>query len=300
MREATWQPDWPVDAARTLGPLRHGGADPSFRRDPAGVWWRTTTTPEGPSTVALRIDGQGIHHAAWGPGSDWVLGTVPGWLGAQDDRSDFRPTDPIVLRLDHRFAGLRLGRTNRIWDTLVAAIIEQKVTSVEAHQAWRSLLLTAGTPAPGPAGERMRVPPTPEALLELTDWQWHRCGLDGQRRRTLRAAATVAQRLEAGVSMPGQDALRRLQVVPGIGIWTAAETMQRAIGDPDAVSVGDYHVPSLVGWALIGERVDDERMLELLEPFRPHRQRVVRLIECGAPRPPRRGPRAPVRDYRST
>lgn len=300
MREATWQPDWPVDAARTLGPLRHGGADPSFRRDLAGVWWRTTTTPEGPSTVALRIDRLGVHHAAWGPGSDWVLGTVPGWLGAQDDRSDFRPTDPIVLRLDHRFAGLRLGRTNRIWDTLVAAIIEQKVTSVEAHQAWRSLLLTAGTPAPGPAGERMRVPPTPEALLELTDWQWHRCGLDGQRRRTLRAAATVAQRLEAGVSMPGQDALRRLQVVPGIGIWTAAETMQRAIGDPDAVSVGDYHVPSLVGWALIGERVDDERMLELLEPFRPHRQRVVRLIECGAPRPPRRGPRAPVRDYRST
>jgi len=145
----------------------------------------------------------------------------------------------------------------------------------------------------------MRVPPTPEALLELTDWQWHRCGLDGQRRRTLRAAATVAQRLEAGVQMPPQDAAKRLQVVPGIGIWTAAETMQRAIGDPDAVSVGDYHIPSLVGWALIGERVDDDRMLDLLEPFRPQRQRVVRLIESGAPRPSRRGPRAPIRSYRS-
>jgi 3-methyladenine DNA glycosylase/8-oxoguanine DNA glycosylase len=227
------------------------------------------------------------------------MGTVPGWLGAEDDRSDFRPTDPIVARLDSRFPGLRLARTNRIWDTLVAAIIEQKVTSVEAHLAWRSLLLTAGSPAPGPVGERMRVVPTPEALLELTDWQWHRIGLDGQRRRSLRAAATVAQRLEAGLGLSPQDAASRLQVVPGIGIWTAAETLQRAIGDQDAVSVGDYHVPSLVGWALIGERVDDERMLELLEPFRPHRQRVVRLIECGAPRPPRRGPRSPIRSYRS-
>jgi 3-methyladenine DNA glycosylase/8-oxoguanine DNA glycosylase len=227
------------------------------------------------------------------------MDTVPGWLGAYDDRADFRPTDPIVVRLDHRFPGLRLARTNRIWDTLIAAIIEQKVTSAEAHLAWRFLLLTAGSPAPGPAAERMRVPPTPEALLELTDWQWHRIGLDGQRRRTLRAAATVARRLEAAVQMSAQDAAKRLQVVPGIGAWTAAETMQRAIGDPDAVSVGDHHIPSLVGWALLGERIDDQRMLELLEPFRPHRQRVVRLIESGAPRPPRHGPRAPIRSYRS-
>ncbi len=299
MHEATWRPVWPVDAARTLGAFRHGPGDPSFRRTPDGIWWRTTTTPAGPATVAVRVERHGVHHAAWGPGAEWVLDSVPGWLGAQDDRSDFRPTDPIVVRLDSRFPGLRLGRTNRIWDTLIAAIIEQKVTSAEAHQVWRILLLTAGSVAPGPAAERMRVPPTPEALLELTDWQWHRIGLDGQRRRTLRAAATVAQRLEACVQMSAQDAAKRLQVVPGIGIWTAAETMQRATGDPDAVSVGDYHIPSLVGWALLGERIGDERMLELLEPFRPHRQRVVRLIESGGPRPPRHGPRAPIRSYRS-
>lgn len=299
VQEGSWRPSWPVDVARTLGPLRHGGRDPSFRRDPDGVWWRTTTTPEGSATVAIRVDREGVHYAAWGLGSEWVMATVPGWLGAEDDRSEFRPTDPIVLGLDNRFPGLRLGRTNRIWDTVVAAIIEQKVTGAEAFQAWRTLLFAAGAPAPGPAGDRMRVPPTPEALLGLTDWQWHRIGLDGQRRRTLRAAATVGLRLEAAVHMSSAEAAKRLQVVPGIGIWTAAETMQRAIGDPDAVSVGDYHTPSLVGWALIGEKVDDDRMLELLEPFRPQRQRVVRLIESGAPRPARRGPRAPVRNYRS-
>lgn len=284
---------------RTLGPLRRGGRDPSFRRDPDGVWWRTTTTPDGPATVAIRVDREGVHSAAWGPGEDWALATVPGWLGADDDRSGFVPSDPIVLGLDSRFPGLRLCRTNRIWDALIAAIIEQKVTGAEAFLAWRSLLYAAGEPAPGPRGDRMRVPPTPEALLALTDWQWHRIGLDGQRRRTLRAAATVAGRLEAGVQMSAPDAAKRLQVVPGVGIWTAAETMQRAAGDPDRVSVGDYHISSLVGWALIGEKVDDDRMLELLEPFRPQRQRVVRLIECGAPRPPRHGPRAPVRNYRT-
>lgn len=299
MPEATWRPDWPVDAARTLGVLRHGAWDPSFRRSPDGTWWRVTTTPLGPVTVAVRVDREGVRHTAWGPGADWVMDTVPGWLGDRDDRSDFSPANPVILALDRRFPGLRLARTNRIWDSLIAAIIEQKVTSTEAHRAWRSLLLTAGEPAPGPVGARMRVPPTPSALLELTDWQWHRCGVDGQRRRTLRAAATVANRLEAGVQLAPEDASRRLQIVPGIGIWTAAETIQRAFGDPDTVSVGDYHIPSLVGWALIGERIEDERMLALLEPFRPHRQRVVRLIECGAPPPPRRGPRAPVRDYRS-
>lgn len=299
MRESTWQPDWPVDVARTLGPLRHGGGDPSFRRDPNGVWWRTSSTPDGSATVALRVNGEGVHYAAWGAGSDWIMSTVPAWLGSRDDRSAFRPVDPIVARLDARFPGLRLARTDRIWDTLVAAIIEQKVTSAEAHRAWRALLLTAGERAPGPAGERMRLPPSPGVMLALTDWQWHRIGLDGQRRRTLRAAATVAARLEAAVHMAPREAARRLQVVPGIGIWTAAETMQRGAGDADAVSVGDYHVPSLVGWALIGEKVDDGGMLELLEPFRPHRQRVVRLIESGGPHPHRRGPRAPVRDYRT-
>jgi hypothetical protein len=34
-----------------------------------------------------------------------------------------------------------------------------------------------------------------------------------------------------------------------------------------------------VGTALVGERVDDDAMLELLEPYRGHRYRAVRMIE---------------------
>ena len=75
---------------------------------------------------------------------------------------------------------------------------------------------------------------------------------------------------------------------------------QRACGDPDAVSVGDYHLPKAVGWTLAGERgTDDVGMLALLAPYEGQRYRVQRLIELGGSTPPRRGPRNPVRDYRT-
>jgi 3-methyladenine DNA glycosylase/8-oxoguanine DNA glycosylase len=88
------------------------------------------------------------------------------------------------------------------------------------------------------------------------------------------------------------EAYARLMAVPGIGPWTAAEVGVRALGDPDAVSVGDFHLPNLVAFALAGEpRANDARMLELLEPYRGQRARVIRLLELSAIRPPRYGPR---------
>ena len=88
--------------------------------------------------------------------------------------------------------------------------------------------------------------------------------------------------------------------LPGVGIWTAAETAQRAFGDPDALSVGDYHVPKMIGWTLLGRPIEDAEMVELLEPMRPHRHRVVRLLEAsGLAYEPRRGARLPLQDIRS-
>jgi 3-methyladenine DNA glycosylase/8-oxoguanine DNA glycosylase len=177
-------------------------------------------------------------------------------------------------------------------------VLEQKVTGLEAHRTWRELLRLAGEPAPGPAPAGMRVLPSPERVLAVTDWQWHACGLDGARRRALRAVASVASRLEADAHDDCADLRRRLQSVPGIGVWTAAEVAQRAVGCPDSVSVGDYHLKNLVGWSLAGRKTDDAGMLELLEPFRGHRQRVVRLLEVGGSMPPKRGPRMSPTQYR--
>jgi 3-methyladenine DNA glycosylase/8-oxoguanine DNA glycosylase len=238
--------------------------------------------------------------AAWGPGARWAGSGVPELLGAADRPDGFDPGGhPVVADLHRRTPWLRLGRTSRTWDALVPAVLEQKVTVAEAHRVWRELLVLAGEPAPGPAPEGMRVPPSPRRVLEVTDWEWHRCGLDGARRRALRAVATVASRLEPEEGCGSVTLQRRLCSVPGIGVWTAAEVAQRSLGCPDSVSVGDYHLKNIVGWSLAGRRsTDDAGMLELLEPWRGHRQRVVRLLLVGGSRPPRRGPRFAPTDYR--
>jgi 3-methyladenine DNA glycosylase/8-oxoguanine DNA glycosylase len=262
--------------------------------------WRTTSTPDGPATVRISGTGRAVSVAAWGPGAVRAGSAVPEWLGAADHPDGFDPgAHPVVAELHRRTGWLRLSRTGRTWDALVPAVLEQKVTVAEAHRVWRELLRLAGDPAPGPAPDGMRVIPSAHRLLDVTDWQWHRCGLDGARRRALRAVASVAARLEVTDHTDCPDLRRRLQSVPGIGVWTAAEVAQRALGDPDTVSVGDYHLKNLVGWTLAGRRTDDAGMLELLEPWRGHRQRVVRLIVAGGSRPPRRGPRNAPTNYRA-
>ena len=241
-----------------------------------------------------------VQVTAWGAGAARAGTAVPRWLGAADHPEGFDPGNhPLVADLHRRAPWLRLGRTDRTWDALVPAVLEQKVTVTEAHRVWRELLRLAGDPAPGPAPEGMRVPPSPQRVLDVTDWQWHRCGLDGARRRALRAVATVAARLEPEACGDSATLQRRMCSIPGIGVWTAAEVVQRALGDPDTVSVGDFHLKNIVGWSLAGRKTDDAGMLDLLEPWRGHRHRVVRLLLAGGSRPPRRGPRNAATNYRA-
>jgi 3-methyladenine DNA glycosylase/8-oxoguanine DNA glycosylase len=286
--ERTIPVDRPLDLRLTLGPLGHGAGDPTIRFEP-GRAWRATRTPLGPATVALAGLAGTIRVTAWGPGAEWALEAAPALVGADDDPAVLEPRHPIVRELARRMPGLRIGRTGAVMEALVPAIIEQKVTGAEARRAYRALIRMHGESAPGPAG--LRLPPSPETVAALPYHAFHPLGLERRRADTLRRAASRAPALEATIAMPLADAYRRLLALPGIGPWTAAEVGRAAFGDPDAVSVGDFHLPNLVSWALAGEpRGDDARMLELLEPYRGQRGRVIRLLEASGLRAPRYGP----------
>lgn len=295
----SWRAPFPLDLPAVLAPLMRGRGDPTLRVDVDAVW-RTCTTPDGPATLRLAKDTDGtVAASAWGAGAAHAVETLPDLLGASDDDTGFVAVHPAVERGRRMSPGLRLCASGRVWDVLVPAVLEQKVTNREAWRSWRELCRRFGTTAPGPAPAGMRVVPTAEQLRRVRDWEWHRAGIDGARRRTLLASAVVAAGLERAVALRGTAGMDLLRRVPGIGPWTAAEVAQRAWGDPDAVSVGDFHLSAIVGTALTGRPLDDDGMLEVLAPYAGHRQRAVRYLSAAGVSRPRFGPRMPVRDYRA-
>jgi endonuclease III len=282
--------DGPLDLAASLGPLARGLGDRTIRIAGSRAWWATRTV-DGIATLGLSVGGGCLAAEAWGPGAERVLDRVPRMFSA--------PTGGLVGHSDRRIAalarrapGVRIIRTEAVLDALVGAILEQKVTGKEAHRTWHGLVRWHGEPAPGPPELGLRVLPSPAALAALPYWSYHVLGLEQRRAELIRAIARRASWFETIVDLPLPDAYARLRSVRGVGPWTAAEVGARALGDVDAVSVGDFHLPHIVAYALAGEpRGDDARMLELLEPFRGHRALVVRLLELSGVQPPRYGPR---------
>ncbi|MFI0739765.1 DNA-3-methyladenine glycosylase family protein [Streptomyces sp. NPDC021100] len=302
MATRTWAPPGPLDLGRTLGVLARGPGDPAYRVAPDGAVWRASRTPEGPGTIRIAARAGEVRAEAWGPGADWLLDALPALLGADDDPAAFTPRHRLLHEAHRRHPGLRLARTGLVLESLIPSILEQKVTSDEAYRAWRLLLQRHGEPAPGPAdgpAGRMRVMPDARAWALLPSWEWHRAGVDGKRSATVVQAARVAARLEEAAAMDDERAAARLRLVPGIGPWTAAETLQRSNGAPDALTVGDLHLPKTIGYALTGARgTDDAGMLELLAPYTGQRHRACRLILLTGLRPERRAPRFSVNDIR--
>jgi len=289
-----------VDLWRTLAPLRRGPGDPTMRRL-GDVVWRTSRMASGPVTYALvQLDPRRVRVRAWGEGSGELLAGVPDLLGARDDPAGFDPIHPLLADAHRRFPGLRVPATHRVLEALVPAIIEQKVVGLDAFASFRRLVTRLGDPAPGPAPEGMRVFPTAETWAAIPTWDWHRAGVGPERARTLQAAARLAPSIERlGTDDPAR-LYAGLRSIPGIGVWTAAEVGQRALGDPDAVSIGDYHLPAVVGVPLTGRPLPEPEVEAFLEPWRPHRWRVFRLLGLSPhAQAPRRGPRMSRIDYRA-
>ena len=284
--------DGPAGLGLTLSPLRRGGTDPTFRTVD-GVIWRTSLMRTGGVTARLRSpDLTTVECEVWGDGAAEFLDRLPGLVGAEDDATGFAPAEPTIAEAWRRVPHLRLCRTGRVLEVLIPAILEQRVQGRDAWNSFRILTTRYGAPAPGPAPAGMRLPPTAEAWRRIPSWEFHRANVDPRRARTL---VGCAQRADALERLTAETATTALMSLPGVGLWTAAETVQKAFGDADALSVGDYHLAKMVGWTLLGHPIDDTAMVELLEPLRPHRHRAVRLLEVsGLARNPRFGARQAI------
>jgi len=301
---ATFVPEHAVDLRLTLGALAQGPWDPMARIGAAGGW-RASRTPEGPATLRLRVGpgGARVLAEAWGPGAAWAVAQAPELVGGGDTADGFAALagrHPLVGELHRRHLRLRMPHTRRVFESMVVTICAQKVTGIEAKRSYRGIVRRWGEPAPVPVGvpgaPRLHLLPEPALLAQQPSWAFHPLGLERRRAEALLRVAAAAVRLEEAADMADLGAARRrLRAVPGVGVWTSAEVAMVALGDADAVSVGDYHLPNVAAWHLAGEpRGNDERMLELLEPFRPHRGRVLRLLQIGAGGAPRYGPRMPL------
>jgi 3-methyladenine DNA glycosylase/8-oxoguanine DNA glycosylase len=298
--ERRWRPGHELDLVRTLGVLRRGAGDPAHRVDESGAVWRGVCTPTGAGTLRLSVDrslGE-VTARSWGPGAAWLAEHAPAMCGALDDPSGFVPHHPVVAQAAARHPGFRIARAEQVLAVLVPTVLEQKTTGHQAWASWRELVGQFGEPAPGPAPAGLRVPPPAGTWARIPSWTWHRAGVEPARSRTIVGAALHPGRLEETLGMEPAAADARLQALPGLGPWTSAEVRQRAHGDPDAVSVGDFHLPHTVGVALTGHRVDDAGMLELLAPYVGQRYRACALIELSGVRSPRYGPRLTIQDHR--
>lgn len=281
--------------------------------DPTHRWLtdgfaKAVLTPEGAGAVRLTWSAERpvgtVEVAAWGVGADWLLRQVPLWLGVDDDDAGFDPTlHPKVHELWKRFGGFRMCTFGTIWQELLLVVIGQRVTSQDAVRSWSQLCSRWGTAAPGP--DQLRLPPTPDVLGRLHYTDLHQIGIERRRADALLLAARRANRLEEAVKMNSADAVRRLSALPGFGTWTATATLSITHGDPDLVMLGDYGMPTLVNYFFTGDATrlppepdGDRVMLEHLEPWTGHRQRIMKLLMASDVRVPRRAPRAKNHDIR--
>jgi 3-methyladenine DNA glycosylase/8-oxoguanine DNA glycosylase len=276
----------PPNLAQTIAFARMGPGDPCIRVIDGSVW-RATRTPLGPATERLSSASDRVCVEAWGPGAGWLLDQAPALCGALDSPESFEPRDRLLRVLAQAHPGLRIGRTSAVFETAMLATLEQRVATRDAWASWGHMIRVLGEPAPGPSPvhgrvPRLYVPPAPEQLARTPYEVFHRFGIERRRGEIIRRLAVVARRLEETCALPIETAHARLRSIIGIGAWTAARTAMIALGDADAVPLGDLHIPHLVAWRLAGERSgSDERMLELLAPYMGHRARVIRLLMQG-------------------
>lgn len=289
------------DIGATLSCYRQGRNDPTTWIDRvgrgvagSGRFVRATWTPDGPATLMIRWSPDAeIEAETWGPGATWLLGRVP-WMvgdldvGAPHLESDPHPTVAASCRANRH---VRIGASGTLYHELLPNILQQRITALEAKHQWAALCRALGDPAPGPFSGLL-LPPAPEVLRRQPSWWFHPLGIERKRAQPLIDVARHASKMWSWAELEPVEAARLLRLIPGIGVWTVGVVLGPAMGDTDAVPVGDYHVKNIIGYNLAGEaRATDERMLELLEPYAGQRGRVVSAVMAHGAGAPKFGPK---------
>jgi 3-methyladenine DNA glycosylase/8-oxoguanine DNA glycosylase len=279
--------DRPYDLARTLQLGDLGRANPTLRRPSDAELMRAQWTPEGPVSVRVRVLAGAVEAEAWGPGHAWALAELAAHLGLDDHPPPFADK---LGRVQRRLPGVRLGRTFDVFELLVNVVIRQRVAWRDAVTTQLAMLRAHAQPAPGPFD--LRLPLSDAQWCGLTTADLAGFGLDRKRAKTALGLAARANRIRGWASLPHAQFAARIEAFPGIGPWTRAMVQGHGLGDPDAVPLGDYDLPSMVSWFFADEpRSDDARMLELLEPYRGQRFRAIHLLWAAGVHAPRRGPK---------
>jgi len=287
-------PDLAPGSLRSVLSLYRFGRGDLTTRLADGQFWRATHTPVGAGTLHLDWRDGALTAQAWGPGANWLLDTVAGLTGALDAGHVFTEGHPLVLAAQHQHPDVRFGASATLYHELLPTILGQRITAGEAVRQWYLLVRRLGAPAPGPE-IGLRLPPEPHELASKPAWWFHPLGIESKRADALRTVGRYATRLQEWSQLDAASAAQKMALLPGIGQWTIGSVASTALGDPDALAVGDFHLKNFVCHALTGRaRGTDDEMLELLEPYAGQRGRAVRLLQLVAPAAPKFGPRQRV------
>ena len=285
------------DLAKTMLPAGMGVRDPSLR-----VSDRQATlafhTAEGAATVDAELRGQQLMVSCYGPGRHWIEPRIPALFGSHDSPDDFRPQGKVA-ELVAQSPGVHLPRLPVVFQRLVQIVLQQLVVWGDALRGWIRIVRKFGCDAPGPGG--LRLGPSAQQLARLGYYELMDCQVMPRQAKLIPRLAKECERIERLAESGSESLARFLLSIRGVGDWTVAHLLGTSLGCADAVMTGDYGLPHTVAWFLAQkERSDDDEMLELLEPYRGHRFRVINLLMQGGITAPRRGPKMRSNRWRFT
>ena len=272
----------PFDIDLSFGIQRFGAFDPTVGRE-RGLLRKAFDTADGPCVVEIRAEQDGLTLGAEGASANEALADFASALAQDDGHGAFAPESPLLARLHRANHGMRLVRVPWRFDLAAVAVLQQRVTTTEAMQQWGRIVRKYGPRV----GDELRAFPSAERVAQMASWQFEELGIDPKRARTMVVLARELVRRKTLAETDLAIVRARLAAVRGVGPWTTDMILGFAYGDPDALPLGDLHLPHLITWALARERPgSDARMVQLLEPYRGHRFRVVRLLWVGGVKRP--------------